>query len=162
MIQKIQSTIFFFYIGSWIYKTILHRNFFFFFLILILNICWQEPELPQPEGQTTVAYWERWTRPWLCVISCCFVFGHKLDSFILYRRCSAVNVFNITDTTATSQKAATFNNSQSLNLLSCTTDFEWAVTHFAVPLTRILTEYLSVSLRQYLFQPVVIFVLHFF
>lgn len=32
--KKLQSTIFFFYIGSWIYKTILHRNIFnlFFFL----------------------------------------------------------------------------------------------------------------------------------
>lgn len=31
--KKLQSTIIFFYIGSWIYKTILHRNIFnlFFF-----------------------------------------------------------------------------------------------------------------------------------
>lgn len=36
--KKIQSTIYFFYIGSWIYKTILHRNIFFIFIFLKFSI----------------------------------------------------------------------------------------------------------------------------
>lgn len=28
----------YFYIGSWIYKTILHKNFFFFFFLLTIHV----------------------------------------------------------------------------------------------------------------------------
>lgn len=34
----------------------------FFLTLFMFNTYRQEPELPQPEGQNTVAYWEHWTR----------------------------------------------------------------------------------------------------
>lgn len=59
----------------------------------------------------------------LWVISC--LYSDKSLIHLFYTEgLFAVNGFNIIDTTATSQKAATFNNSQSLNLLSCMIDSE--------------------------------------